>query len=116
MLLVQLSTVLFDSAGHGAEVHGPYFKERRAAESLRRKGSLYLKEPRLQVTPADVEALANALESASWRGVHALKQVLPPAAAVRLLDVLAQLLKAEPTLVEARTIGVVPLSLVSGAS
>ena len=57
----------------------------------------------LQVTPADAEALATALEAASWRGVHALKQVLPPSAAVRLLDALAQLLKAEPTLVEACT-------------
>ena len=68
----------------------------------------------LQVTPADAEALATALEAASWRGVHALKQVLPPAAAVRLLDALAQLLKAEPTLVEAR-INTLVLSLVGGA-
>lgn len=69
----------------------------------------------LQMMPADVEALATALEAASWRGVHAMKQVLPPAAAVRLLDALAQLLKAEPTLVEARTNTLV-LSLVGCAS
>ena len=67
------------------------------------------------MTPADVEALATALEAASWRGVHALEQVLSAAAAVHLLEALTQLLKAEPTLVEARTYGLILLSLVGGA-